>query len=253
MRKPGLLLLTASAGAALVTAAGPAGAVAANGTPAASDGYSLSIALAAKSIAAGTSDTVSGVLTKAGVPQAGDTVALRAWAAGRHHHAHRVHHAHRIATGTTGADGSVSFTVTPRTNMHYRLVFRAVPVPTVTPSPVPSPASTPVATFARSKVGTVHVQWDSSLSIRAHDGRHGRQVIQGQLRGHAHPLSGRKVTLQERTVGSDTWTTVRTHRTHRHGIVSFRVATPSVPEEFQLAFTGGPNYQGCQSGVVTIG
>jgi hypothetical protein len=217
------------------------------GPVAVSDGYSLSTSLGSKSIVPGASDTVSGVLTKDGVPQSGDAVALRARAQRGHHHAHR------IATGTTGADGSVSFTVTPKTNTHYRLVFRTVGMPSVSPSPVPTPVSNPVVAVARSKVVTVHVQRETSLSIRAHEGRHGHQVVQGKLRGHGHALAHRKVTLQERAAGSDAWTPVRAHRTHRHGSVSFRISTPSAPEEFQLVFAGGPNYQGCQSGVVTIG
>jgi hypothetical protein len=249
MNRPGLLLLTASTGAALVTGVGPATAVTPNDdTPVASNGYSLSIALATKSIDRGASDTVSGVLTKAGVPQSGDTVRLRAWSNHRRHHG-----SHVVGSGTTSADGSVSFTVTPKRSTHYRLVFRASsPTPTTSPSPVPAPVSTPGQVQARSHIATVHVLRDSSLSIRARDTRRG-EVIEGQLRGGGHALPGRKVLLQERAVGDDTWTPVATHRTRRHGVVIFRVTTPQVPEEFQLVFAGGPNYHGSSSGVVTIG
>ena len=196
------LSVVASSGVALVTAVGPAAAVTPNDDPVASDSYSLSIALATKSIDPGASDTVSGVLTKGGVPQAGDAISLRARTNGRHHHAHQV------ATGTTGTDGSVSFTVMPETNTHYRLVFRASSA-TPTPTPTPTPVSTPGFDGARSRVVTVHILHDSSLSIRAREARNGREVIQGQLHGRGHALPGRKVTLQERAVGSDTWTTVR--------------------------------------------
>jgi 5-hydroxyisourate hydrolase-like protein (transthyretin family) len=200
-------------------------------SPVTSAGYSLSIALATKSVDLGDSDTVSGVLTKAGVPAAGDTVRLRAWT----NHRHNRHHL--VGTATTGADGSVSFTVTPRTDTHYRLVFR-------TADPTPD--------GARSKVATIHVLRETSLSIRAYETRRG-EVIRGQLRGGGHALPGRRVVLQERAVGDATWTPVATHRTHRHGVVSFRITAPAVPEEFQLVYAGGPNYRGSQSGIVTIG
>ncbi|MGN6472586.1 MAG: hypothetical protein ACTHK4_02920, partial [Mycobacteriales bacterium] len=219
------LALTASGGVGLVTAASPATAVTPHDTPAPSDGYSLSISVAQKSIEPGASDTVSGVLTKAGTPQPGDTIYLRARANGRHQRVHRV------GSATTGTDGSVSFTVTPQTNTHYRLVYRP---------------------GARSKVATVHILRASSLSIRTRATRFG-DAIEGRLLGRGHGLPGRKVMLQERAAGSDAWTTLTTKRTHRRGVVVFRIAAPSAPEEFQLVFTGGPNFNGCQSGVVTIG
>ncbi|HVT64596.1 MAG TPA: hypothetical protein VHD81_05540 [Mycobacteriales bacterium] len=245
MNRPGLLLLTASTGAALVTAVGPAAAVTPNDdTPVASDGYSLSIAVATTSIDPGASDTVSGVLTKAGVPQAGDTVRLRAWSNHRRHHRF-----HRVGSATTGTDGSVSFMVTPKASTHYRLVFRAAS-PTATASPSPT---TPTGRLgARSKVATVHVLRETSLSVRTRDARRG-EIVQGELRGGGHALRGRKVLLQERAVGDDSWNPVVAHRTRRHGVVMFRITTPQVPEEFQLVYAGGPNYRGSSSGVVTIG
>ncbi|HWC36190.1 MAG TPA: hypothetical protein VG650_15395 [Mycobacteriales bacterium] len=240
------LALTASGGVGLVSAVSPAAAVTPAGdTPVASDSYSLSIALAQKSIDPGASDTVSGVLTKSGVPQAGDTVYLRERVNGRHHRTHRA------AAATTGTDGSVSFTVTPKANTHYRLVFRSADT-SPAPTPVPTPVSDRGRVAARSKIVTVHVLRQSSLSIRARDTRRG-ELIEGQLRGGGHALAGRRVRLQERAVGSETWTTVSTKRTRRHGVVAFRVMTPSAAEELQLGFAGGPNYQGSVSGVVTIG
>jgi hypothetical protein len=225
-----VLALAASGGLALVTAAGPAAAVAPQ-TPTSSDGYSLSIAASDTSIHPGDSDVISGVLTKSGVPQSGDTVYLRASTYRARHH-----HAHRVGSATTGADGSVHFTVTPKATTRYRLVFRA----------------TPATPGARSNAITVHVLRASSLTIGARATRNG-EVVRGALRSGGHGLVGRKVMLQERAVGSDTWTAVATHRTRRHGVVVFRVAAPSVPEEFQLVFAGGRNVDGCQSGVVTAG
>jgi hypothetical protein len=234
------LALTASSGVALVSAAGPAAAD--TPTPVPSNGYALSIAVAQPSIHPGDSDTVSGVLTQGGVVAAGDTVYLRARAAGKWH-------GHRIASATTGNDGSVSFTVTPKRTTHYRLIFR---VPTAT-TPAPAPASAHSRVAAASKLATVHVLRDSTLSIRERTRHNGHARIMGQLRGSGHALERRKVELQERVAGSATWTTVKTRRTNRHGMVNFGVGAPSAPEEFQLVFTGGPNFNGCQSGVVTVG
>lgn len=235
------LALTASGGVALVTAAGPA--VADTPAPVASSEYSLSIALAQKSIHAGESDTVSGVLTHGGVVSAGDTVYLRARPAGKRH-------GHRVASAPTGTDGSVSFSVTPAVNTHYRLVYR---LPSET-SPTPSPESTALGRVAaHSKVATVHVLRDSSLSIRERSRGNGHARVMGQLRGGGHALARRMVNLQERVAGSATWTTVKSRRTNRHGMVNFGVGAPTAPEEFQLVFAGGPNFNGSQSGVVTVG
>jgi hypothetical protein len=85
------LAVVACGGIALVTAAGPAAAVAPldTPTPVATNGYSLSIAVASSSIQPGQSDLVTGVLTKVGVPQSGDTIILRARTEG-HWFGHRV-------------------------------------------------------------------------------------------------------------------------------------------------------------------
>jgi hypothetical protein len=227
--------MTASAGVGLA-AAGPAAA----DVPVPSSGYSLSIAVAQQSINPGASDTVSGVLTHGGAVAAGDTVYLRARPNGKRH-------GHRVGSMTTGNDGSVSFTVTPASTTHYRLVFR---IPSVTPVVSPTPSS---VLGARSKAATVHVLRDSSLSIRTRARKNGHERIMGQLRGGGHALAHRTIALQERAVGSTTWTTVKSRHANRHGMVNYSVAASSVPEEFQLAFAGGPNFNGCQSGVVTVG
>jgi hypothetical protein len=235
------LAVSASSGVALVSAAGPAAAD--TPSPVASSGYALSISVADKSINPGSSDTVSGVLTHSSAVAAGDTVYLRARLAGK-----RV--SHRVASGTTGDDGSVSFTVTPAANTHYRLVFR-LPSAT-TPAPVPAGVTPSTVVGARSKVATVHVLRDSSLSIRARELKNGHELLAGQLRGGGHSLARRKVELQELAVGTTTWTTVKTHKTDRKGVVSYGVAAPATAEEFQLVFAGGPNFGGSQSSVVTV-
>jgi hypothetical protein len=244
-----VLALTASGGIALVTAASPAAAVTPHATPVPSSGYSLSIAVAMKSISPGDSDTVSGVLTQGGVAAAGDTVYLRARADGKWF-------GHRAGHATTGADGSVQFTVKPSDTTHYRLVFRVpatTPTPTPTATPVTSAAAPQSTIAARSAVATVHVVRPSSLSIREKQ-RHGngREIISGQLRGGGHALAHRKVTLEEQAVGDTTWTTVATRRTGRHGVVEFLAPKGTTAEEFELVYAGGANYTGCQSGVVTV-
>lgn len=246
--------LAAAGGAAFVTAAGPAAAVGTPATPGSdspSTGYALSISVAQSSITPGQSDTVSGTLTEAGVPQPGDTVYLRARPADRRH-------ARRVQSGTTGADGSVSFTVTPSRTTHYRLVFRGsatTPTPSTAPSPStsasPSPAPSTPPARAHSKVATIHVVRASSLSIREQTRRSGRVVISGQLRGGGHPLRYRKVTLEEAAVGSSDWAAVKSDRTGRDGMVRFRLPAPTSSEQFELVFAGDSRYHGCQSGIVT--
>jgi hypothetical protein len=212
--------------------------------PVASSGYSLSVAVAAKSIQPGGSDVVSGVLSKAGVVQPGDTVILRARPNGKWF-------GHRVASAVTSNDGAVQFTVQPAKSTHYRLVFR---VPVATPEPATSATSTAETTVAaRSAATTVHVVQPSSLSITTKQ-RHGagREVVVGQLRGDGHALAHRRVMLQSQTVGSAAWTTLKTRRTHRNGAVEFRAPKGSMAEQFQLVFSGGANYTGSTSGVVTV-
>ncbi|HVU61012.1 MAG TPA: hypothetical protein VHD58_05055 [Mycobacteriales bacterium] len=236
------LALTASGGLTVVTAAGPAAAV--TPAPVASNGYDLSIALAAKSIQPGDSDVVSGVLSEAGVVQAGDTVILRARPAGRWF-------GHRVASAVTASDGSVHFNVQPSASTHYRLVFR---IPDATPAPVASQSAAPSTTVvARSAIATVHVVRPSSLSIRAKQRRRGdREVVMGQLRGGGRALAGRKVMLQGQPAGGSGWTTLAVRRTRRNGVVEFLAPKAAGTQEYQLGFAGGPNFAGSTSGVVTV-
>jgi hypothetical protein len=184
------------------------------------------------------------VLSKAGVAQAGDTVILRARPNGKWF-------GHRVASAVSSNDGAVQFTVQPSKSTHYRLVFR---IPVATPAPVASAAS-PVATTvaARSAAAAVHVVEPSSLSVSTKR-RHGagREVVVGQLRGGGHALARRPVMLQGETVGSTTWTTLKTRRTHRSGAVEFLAPSGATTEQLQLVFAGGANYTGSTSGVVTV-
>jgi hypothetical protein len=192
------------------------------------DTTSLPISVGASSIESGQSTTVNGVLSLDGSPLVGQTVKLLG--------AVRHHKLSYQTSAVTGDDGSVSFPVTPAATSHYRLVFtRTTDYP-----------------GAKSSVATVHVRVPSSLSIRARHGKHGNEIISGDLRGSGHGLAHRKVTLQDRASGTTAWTTVKSKVTKRHGLVGFAVPAKNVSEDYQLVFAGGPFHDGCQSGVVTV-
>jgi hypothetical protein len=189
---------------------------------------SLTIAEATKSVAPGGSDQITGVLSAAGTPLAGQTVALLG--------ARVKHNLKQIGTATSAADGSVSFTVTPGATSHYALVFR----------------KTATEGAARSAAVTVRVLEPSSLSIRARaNTKAGKEIIGGDLRGGGNGLRHRKVVLQDRPAGTTTWTTVASKLTGKGGGVSFSEPAPTVSEDYQLVFAGGSIFDGCQSGVVT--
>jgi hypothetical protein len=193
------------------------------------DTTSLTIAVSADSIDAGQSDTVSGVLSLDGTPLVGQTVKLL--------RSHNLHGWVKIGSATTAADGSVSFTVSPVVTSHYVLVF----------------ARTVTNHGARSAVATVHVRRASSLSIRARSNPHdGTEVVTGNLRGGGIALAHRKVTLQDRPSGTSTWTTVASVRASHNGSVRFAEPAPTASEDYQLVFSGGPLFDGCQSGIVTV-
>ena len=191
----------------------------------------LSIQVGSRSVDPGGSDSVSGALTSAGQPLAGQTVLLRARPVS-------ADTASTIGSATTGPDGRVTFTVTPAEKTRYRLVFRRT------------------ADFApaRSVAVTVAVRQPTSLSIRAtHDtvAAGDPDGISGVLLTRSRPLRRRVVTLLERPAGTTDWTTVGSHRTGDRGFVAFRVH-PTVTEDFQLVFGPTDNFQACHSGVVTV-
>jgi 5-hydroxyisourate hydrolase-like protein (transthyretin family) len=190
----------------------------------------LTIAVTPRSIDAGQSATVSGVLTDSGAPSPGEDVSLLAKKVGSH--------AGFASAGTavTGTDGSVSFPVMPTTSTRYRLKELAT-------SPTQAAAS---------RVATLTVRSPSSLSIRARQA-HMREIISGDLRGGGHGLPGRRVTLQSRPTGDTTWTPVKAHRTGHHGIIRFRVAVPTASTDYRLVFAGGRAFDASSSGVVTAG
>jgi hypothetical protein len=190
---------------------------------------SLTIALGTGSIQPGGSDTIAGVLSLNSTPLAGETVVLRSRKPG--------HVFTKVGSATTASDGSVDFTVTPPSTTQYVLVF----------------AKTATYEGARSAIATVHVLRPSSLSIRAvHRAKTDTEVISGSLRGPGMAIPHRKVMLQDRPTGSTTWTTVATHRTNLKGAAGFVEPAPTTSEDYQLVFAGGPIFNGCQSGVVTV-
>jgi hypothetical protein len=183
-----------------------------------------------RSIDAGQSATVSGVLTDKGTASAGVTIDLLAKPV-------RGHGGFAAAgSAMTGTDGSVTFPVAPTASTRYRLVE-----PTTT-----------AANAAASRVVTVTVRSVSTLSIQARQGK-ANLVIKGSLHGKGHALNGRKVTVQSRPTGGTTWTAVTTKRTRGHGTIRFHVATPTASTDYRLVFAGGSGFDAAASGVVTEG
>jgi hypothetical protein len=185
----------------------------------------LSITADPAHIDRGGTSTVSGVATDDATPIAGATVRLLARKAGSRH-------GHVAASGTTAADGSVSFTVTPAVSTVYRL--RLVP-------------STGVRA-ALSDAARVSVRVPSSLSIR------GRAtgtdyVVSGTLHGGGHPLAKRTVTLWSLPSGSAEWAQVGSATTTRYGVVRFHEAT-APGTGYRLAYAGGPRFAPSTSGTV---
>jgi hypothetical protein len=182
-----------------------------------------------KSIDPGQSDTVNGVLSLDGSGLAGQTVRLLG--------APLKQHLAYISSGVTGADGSVQFTVAPATSSHYALVFK----------------KTDTYAGTRSAQSLVRVRMPSSLSIRARaNHKKGMELISGQLRGSGNGLAHRRITLMTRPSGSEVWATASKEFTKRHGVVTFKLPAPTTSTDYQLSFPGGPVYDGCQSGVVTV-
>jgi hypothetical protein len=186
----------------------------------------VTIAATPKRINPGDTATVSGTVTDDGTPVAGATVRLLARKAGSKHGGHLV------GTGTTAADGSVSFTDNPTVSTVYRLhLLHAAGQP-----------------GAVSHATRVWVRRPTSLSIRGKDTAT-EFVVSGNLRGGGHPLGHRTVTLLEQAPGSTTWTAAGTDKTGPHGVVQFH--EPQAPGTgYRLAYAGGPRFAPSSSGTV---
>lgn len=174
----------------------------------------VSIAVSPGAVAPGASVGVAGVVTDDDVVLPGATVELRARKAGTDRAFEP------IATAVSGADGGVSFTVTPTRSTTYVLVAR----PTAT------------SQLARSRTATVTVAATTRIAVRARTIGETFSVV-GVLRSGGEGLGGRVVQLQEQAAGATTWTTVRRQRTARDGYVDFR--RPAVEgTSYRLLFAG---------------
>lgn len=176
----------------------------------------------------GTGSTVSGVVTAGGTIVADASVTLLArrvrpgatWSA--------------VQRGTTAADGTASFTVTPEHSTAYRLrVAHTAGI---------QPATSPVA--------RVVVRTQSSMSIRGRSVQNGYSVV-GQLRGSGHPLVGRTVTLQSMAQGTTEWAPVASGTTNRRGRV-FLVQTRVADTQYRLVFDGDTRHLPSVSGTVVV-
>jgi hypothetical protein len=185
----------------------------------------LTIAADPSRIDRGESTTISGVASDEGVPIVGATVKLLARKAG-------THRVRAIESATTGTDGSVSITASPKVTTIYRL--RLVHSPGVRAS--------------LSDATRVAVRVPTTISIRGRAAQ-AEFVVSGTLVGGGHALAHRRVTLQSQAPGSADWTDAGTTRTNRHGFVKFRQTV--VPGTgYRLAYAGGPRFAPSTSGTV---
>ncbi|MDR7254454.1 hypothetical protein J2X46_003447 [Nocardioides sp. BE266] len=174
----------------------------------------------------GGSSTVSGVVTSSGAATPGASVTLlarkvgssAAWAAEQ--------------TGTTAADGTVSFTVAPERSTAYRL--------RVTHSPGVARGTSPIA--------RVLVRASSSLSIRGRTVGEG-YVVDGQLRAAGATRPGRNVTLQAMSPGSTAWEPVGVDVTNGKGRVHF-VQARVADTQYRLVYDGEARFLPTVSGTV---
>jgi hypothetical protein len=176
-------------------------------------------------ITRGETTTISGVASDQGTPLAGATVTLLARKAG-------AHHVKAIGSGTTAADGSVSFSATPAVTTAYRLRL----------------VHTTGVRASLSDAARVTVRLPSSLSIRGRS-TSADFVVSGTLRGGGQILAHRTVTLQSEASGSSTWTDAGTAKTGKGGVVRFH--EPTAPGTgYRLVYAGGPRFAPSSSGTV---
>jgi hypothetical protein len=203
-------------------------------------GTSLSIRTAHPAIAPGDSDHVSGHLGIAGpLSPSGRTVTLEAKPKGTDSFT-------PIATATAGERGGLRESVTPDVTTRYRWHYAG--------DTDTRPSVSGVATVrVRTPQHPGH-RIDTSLSIRAlHHvvNPDGADRIRGRLRAGHIPLVHRLVILVSRTAGSDGWTFEAAHRTHRFGVVAFRV-TPDQNAAYRMVFLGSRLLQPARSAIVRL-
>ena len=175
----------------------------------------------------GGSSTVAGVVTASGAAIPGATVNLisktmrkgATWVT-------------TDQSATTGADGTVSFAVTPDRSTSYRL--RVV--------------HTQGVRAGISASADVIVRAGSSVSIRGRSGVRG-YVVEGQLRAAGVVRAGRTITLQSVAPGTTDWASVATATTNNNGHVEF--VQPLVEgTQYRLAYEGEELYLPSVSGTV---
>jgi hypothetical protein len=201
---------------------------------------SLSIRAVHPAVKPGDSDRIAGALAVSGpATAAGRTVTLEARPKGTTGFT-------PVAEATAGDRGGIRASVTPDVTTRYRWHY----------------AGDTDARPSTSGVATVRVRTPqhrghrlaTSLSIRAvrHLVRTGSvDVIRGRLRAGRIPLRGRRVVLDSRTADQTTWTFDGVHRTHRRGVVAFRVE-PATDTAYRLVFLGTPLLRPARSAVVRV-
>lgn len=157
--------------------------------------------------------TVGGTLTINGAPAAGRAVNLLG-------HDVRTRYGWKVVGhGTTAADGSVTFVVTPRDSMRYRLV-----------APAASGAPT-----ARSTTTVVSVRTPTVLRITGASVSSG-YAVSGRLVSRGYAVRGQAVILQQQQTDG-TWASIDSHLTDTRGRVRF-VEPPKSGTTYQLLFVG---------------
>jgi hypothetical protein len=201
---------------------------------------SLSIRAVHGAVRPGGSDTIAGSLAVAGSGSAaGRTVTLEAKPMGSDDFV-------PVGDTTARSRGGLRESVAPDVTTRYRWHYAG-----------DTDARQSYSGVVRVRVRTPHHHGNrinTSLSIRAV--RHleslgGADLVRGRLLAGHVALRHRPVILVSRTGDSTTWTFEGVHRTHRLGVVRFRVQ-PAADTAYRLVFLGTQLLQPATSGVVRI-
>lgn len=157
--------------------------------------------------------TVGGTLSVDGAPAAGRAVNLLG------HDVNTAYGWKVVAHGTTAANGTVTFVVTPRHSMRYRLV---------------APAGSG-ATASRSTTTVVSVRTPTALRITGKTAAAGYAVT-GRLVSRGYAVRNQAVILQEQQADG-TWTSIDSHLTDGAGRARF-VEPVKRGTTYQLLFVG---------------
>lgn len=170
--------------------------------------------------------TVGGTLSVDGAPAAGRAVNLLG------HDVNTRYGWKVVARGTTAANGSVTFVVTPRESMRYRLV---------------APAGSG-ATAARSTTTVVSVRTPTVLRITGKAVASGYAVT-GRLASRGYAVRNQAVILQEQQADG-TWASIDSHLSDAKGRVRFVEPTKS-GTTYQLLFVGAGRWATSTSPTLT--